>query len=67
MRKYHGKHIEIDDKITTHLKDPKNKILCEVMAKQAGFKSVSAWLADIIENKIIPNKFYQEETTNESN
>lgn len=62
MNKYHGKRIEVDDKITTHLKDPKNKILCEVMAKQAGSKSVSAWLADIIENKIIPNKFYQEES-----
>ena len=67
MRKYHGKHIEIDDKVTTHLKDPKNKILCEVMAKHAGFKSVSAWLADIIEIKIIPNKFFQEESINESN
>lgn len=65
MSDYHGRKIEINDKITAHLKNPKNKILCEVMAAQDGYKSLSQWLSSIIENEIIPNRFYGGKTNNE--
>ena len=51
----HYKSIEITDKITTHLRDPKNKILIEFIAKQEN-KSVSEWVANVLENEVLPSK-----------
>ena len=57
MNKSHSKYITIDDKITAHLREPKNKVICEFFAKQEGYKSLSQWIENIIENEIIPNRF----------
>ena len=67
MNKHHGRKIEVDDKITVHLKNPKNKVLCEVIAVQDGYKNLSQWLANIIENEIIPKRFYFGGKENEKN
>lgn len=56
MNKDHIKTLTIDSRCTVHFKNAKNKILIEALAKRDNATSLSAWLAEIIENEIIPNK-----------
>ena len=56
MPDYHKKKIYVDSRCTVHFKNPKNKILLEALAERDRAESLSSWLAEIIENEIIPNK-----------
>lgn len=56
MSKSHIKNLKVDARVTIHFRNPKSKILLEALAERDNAKSLSSWLADIVENEIIPNK-----------
>lgn len=47
--------MELDGKLTAHLKKPENKVLFETLA-QFENTSVSSYLANILENEVLPEK-----------
>lgn len=61
----HGRCINVDDKITIHLKNPKNKILFEILAKQNNM-TISEYGSKIIEEEVLKNiKIEKENKENE--
>ena len=47
--------MELDGKLTVHLKKPENKILFETLAEFENV-SVSSYLSNILENEVLPEK-----------
>lgn len=51
----HNKTIEVTDKITAHLRNPKNKVIIEFLAELENV-SISEWVANVLENEVLPQK-----------
>lgn len=47
--------MELDGKLTVHLKKPENKVLFETLAQFENI-STSSYLANILENEVLPEK-----------
>ena len=47
--------MELDRKLTVHLKKPENKILFETLAEFENV-SVSSYFSNILENEVLPEK-----------
>ena len=47
--------MELDGKLTVHLKKPENKTLFETLAEFENV-SVSSYLSNILENEVLPEK-----------
>lgn len=50
------KIVKIDDKITFHLRKPENKVIIDMFTSAEGFRTRSEWVANVMENEVIPNR-----------
>jgi len=57
--------MELDGKLTVHLKKPENKILFETLAEFENV-SVSSYLSNILESEVLPEKLKKLKENNDA-